>query len=396
MNIRKWFRVVLPKYFLGSAIIGYVILVVFSIGFHSLFLRDLLYLEELFKFPLAMNAGISLLCGLAFMYGVFRIGFCHPVFRKEYRAWLHRTPWQFGLPLPAGPVQLVLQDFFIVAVLTGFSLLHKDVPITLIPGLFLTSYLVVATCALLLTRQHVHVFLLLFGFGATLYLDRNDVAIVSLLAFLAIIAWHGLQESLRTFHNWNLDVVDEKFMPIFVSAESMQEVMRKRLLGWPYDRLAPRRFPATVSFHYAIAVAVLAGWWIGGLISITEVNQREEYLTMLLMIGIGAGGIRTFLYTWGYAPPISLWGRLMTFRIIIRNYDIIFLAPLLTIIIPVTLKWFCEGQPRLLVTLIPFCASLQILVALKCPPSLDHWRLTGNHRIVAATSFSAGELQQTQ
>lgn len=390
MKIRTWFRVVLPKNFIGSAILGYVFLVMLSIGIQMLIFR------VPFQFPLPYNAGIGLLCFLAFAYGIFRVGFCHPVFRKEYRDWLHRTPWQFGLPLPAGPVQFVPQDLLVIAVLTGLSLLHQDVPITLIPSLFLTSYLAVVTSALLLTRQNVHVFLLLFGFGAALYLDKNDVAIVSLLTFMAVIGWHGLQESLRTFHNWNLDVVDEKFLPLFDSSETVQEVMRKRILGWPYDRLAPRRFPATIPFGFAFAIAGLVGWWLGGFMSMTAIHEREEYLGFLLALGTLTAGVRTFLYIWGYAPPISLWGRLVTFRFIIRSYDIIFVAPLLVIIIPATLTSFFAGQPETQVTLIPFCASLQILIALKCPPSLDRWRLTGNHRIVPATSFVAAELQQTQ
>jgi hypothetical protein len=37
---------------------------------------------------------------------------------------------------------------------------------------------------------------------------------------------------------------------------------------------------------------------------------------------------RGFLYEYGFAPPISLWGRFLHFRWVIPCYDQLFVAPL--------------------------------------------------------------------
>src|SRR5438128_1226149 len=62
----------------------------------------------------------AVLCGAAAIYGLWRASM-HPAADTAYRAWLATTPWTRGLPLPRGPIQLVMQDIVFLGVLAAMS-----------------------------------------------------------------------------------------------------------------------------------------------------------------------------------------------------------------------------------------------------------------------------------
>src|SRR5687768_11438716 len=50
-------------------------------------------------------------------YGIYRVWMSHPLFQKECREFLARTPWDRSHPLPLAPIHLVPQDALILGVL---------------------------------------------------------------------------------------------------------------------------------------------------------------------------------------------------------------------------------------------------------------------------------------
>src|SRR5262249_10243186 len=54
---------------------------------------------------------------LAFFYGWYRAGYFSPISHKSYGIWLAQTPWHVAVPAPLGPIQIVWQDLFALAML---------------------------------------------------------------------------------------------------------------------------------------------------------------------------------------------------------------------------------------------------------------------------------------
>ena len=90
----------------------------------------------------------------------------------------------------------------------------------------------------------------------------------------------------------------------------------------------------------------------------------------------------------GYFPPISLLGRLATGRLIIPGYDQALVAPLLlTTIVGLTgtiTAFNHELLPIDPIYVVPIALTLTWWITVGMGPSLEVWRLTGNHRIAPA------------
>jgi hypothetical protein len=89
-------------------------------------------------------------------------------------------------------------------------------------------------------------------------------------------------------------------------------------------------------------------------------------------------------YCNGYAPPINIWGRLTTGRLIIPGYDQVVLAPFAVLAVGIA-AWYVplwlEFNP---IFATPIALAMMWWIIWGMPPSLRQWRLTGNHRIVPA------------
>jgi hypothetical protein len=90
-----------------------------------------------------------------------------------------------------------------------------------------------------------------------------------------------------------------------------------------------------------------------------------------------------FVYVYdGYVPPISFLGRMFTGRIIIPGFDKILLAPACIVLV------FWELPPLLLrlgwseSAMFGVTMGIGMTATLAIGPALNHWRLTGSHRII--------------
>ncbi|MCA8997513.1 MAG: hypothetical protein KDA80_11010, partial [Planctomycetaceae bacterium] len=136
----RWLRVVLPTNYLLGAGLLFLLLAGIPVLARLAFMREV-------AFPLEDPAGLGLIGMLAAAYGVYRVAAYHPIYQKEYREWLERTPWRFGLPLPLGPVHLVLQDLVPLAILLGLALLFEQFEWRHAPALFAGPYLLALMAA---------------------------------------------------------------------------------------------------------------------------------------------------------------------------------------------------------------------------------------------------------
>lgn len=392
--MKNWLRVVLPSNTYVSTAIMALFLATFVPPAFSLAMGIPV------AFPLTSPLGLVLLIPMSIAYGLFRVVGFHPIWSRDYREWLKRTPWRWGLPLPVGPVHLVLQDVVLIVLATGFVYLHRDAKPLMVLLPFLVTYLLALALSLFLTGQSKHAYALSFGFGGLVYLNQSPPEMGLLLAALYVVAWHGLRDSLRRFGEWNVTTIDEN--PLFqLKPSRAREAAQSQLHGWPFDRLGPQRNRYSIRIGTAIAYAMLASWWCWVLMNELVrqagllVTQQEVFPELAFIFSIVMVTTRAAYYLNGYAAPISLLGRLMTFRWIIPGYDVVFAVPLLIASwgYGATILTFEFGWSILITA--PALVGGQLLLALACPPSLDQWRLTGNHRIVHG-AIQAAELQQTQ
>lgn len=338
-------------------------------------------------------------------FGFYRGAFFHPGLRPEYRKWLEGTPWHVGLPLPLGPVTLAIQDLVAVSLLTGMAALHPAVVASHVPVVFVTVYLITTLGSLVVTQYFGHLFLLLFGLGGLLYVGAvprqwattvHVASIGGVLTMLYLLVRHGLLDGLRRFREWDLPSLKER-VSTWVALGTAET--RQRLLGWPFDRLAPRGEPKPIPPHWSLAVATLVTWWVFVVCSAVLAESpaaplRNAYAAAaVIVLQIGAG--RTGAYMWGHLPPISLWGRLMTFRWIIPGYDVVFVPWIGGMVLAAVVPFVLEQLVFPPLYGVPLLVGLETLWLLAAPPGLVAWRLTAPHRIVPGAILQTNELQQT-
>jgi hypothetical protein len=309
-----------------------------------------------------------------------------------YQAWLAATPWTSRQPLPLGPIHLVLQDVVLVGCVVLLGWLNGDGWALYIPQLFLAVYLLLLGKSLFWTGDWPWGYAVVFGVGLVVRLWHDLPAGLSAAVLTYAVGYLGLRRSLAHFPwtiQWSRLV---GMLGITVNTESGAA----DILGWPYGRLAPRAAspPVGVPLHHALLISALVGWWTFAGVSLVP-NAEDQQLVLLfvlLFVALAVPGIRFGIYCDGYAAPISLLGRLATGRWIIPGYDQVFVAPLLAVAAGSTLGGASVLLRLDLVLALPVVIAVVLFLSLGLGPSLQVWRLTGNHRIVEG-SHRAGTVK---
>jgi len=321
--------------------------------------------------------GLVILAAVA--YGLYRVYAFHPSANAGYRDWLATTPWKGRQPLP-WPVHLVPQDAFVLAILCGMSWLIWPASVLAVPQAFLTAYLLDLAVSLFVTGEWRFGYVVAAGLGAVVWQWQNATYSLALGLVTYCLAYVGLQRSLRRFP-WNdtwLETLKAK-MSCGVNASA---------LGWPFGRLAPAIEESwRIPLRHAVLVSLLCGWWVFALVSlIPGPEDRANAMMIATICGMVLVPIvRLAVYCDGYAPPISLGGRILTGRWLIPGYDQVFVAPLLAALLGAMLLWVCWLYGVDLLFGGPPALSVSLVLVLGMGPTLKEWRLTGNHRIEEGT-----------
>jgi len=312
----------------------------------------------------------------AAVYGAYRVGRFHPLLRKEYQSWLLTTPWSAAQPAPLGPVHVVVQDAVIMAVIALLAWEAQANGPAIVVIAFELGYLAMLGFVLFHLRQLWLGYFLVFCAGLMLRLLPNylmsigvGLAAYSIVIFPRFAGYPWSEEE-----HWS-DALRKPREP-YAPDKAYQ-------LGWPFGRLGPRflsedRIPRLD----ALVCAVLAGWILHVFawwqLTLPGGITLMFYLYFILVICIQS---RLITYLPGYAPPISLLGRIRTGRIIVPGYDQVFIAPLTAIIVPALLNIYRPaGIPDDVFH--PTAVAAGLLAILGMGPDLKVWRLTGNHRIM--------------
>lgn len=308
--------------------------------------------------------------------GARRLSDFHPLFHPKYREWLRLTPWTSRLPLPLGPPHLIPQDALWLALI--WSVWHDpQISPLYLPLVFLATYLSVVCVALALTGEKGVAWLLAFGLGEVVRQWHEPLTSLVIAAWLYLAAWIGLRRSLTRFP-W----------PGALPVTAVQAALQKQagqMLGWPLDQLLVRRGNLIRGpMLKSAAISLLIGWWSYCVCSLaTNPLVAEMFVRLLLITALAITVSRRALAYWiDYRSPISLWGRLWTFRWIIPRYDHILVTPALIVLVasmmPLILSnWQVPALAALAATI-----SLVVFLALAMPPSFERWRLSGFFRIV--------------
>jgi hypothetical protein len=320
-----------------------------------------------------------LICA-ALAYGGLRVLASHPFYHAEYGAWLERTPWTSRKPLPLGPVHWTWRDGLIVGGLTALAWADSRVDPVRIAALALIAHAVFLIPSLFATRVAGLGYATAFALGLVVRFGMSRWEFLGAAAAASLLAHAGLRRSLARFP-W--PGKSERLEP-WRQQLTTGAARESTACGWPHDQLRtdPANHPR-VKTHHAVLGSALAGWWAFAVAGLIVPMDRDIILLMILAVEAPALAFGRFLiYRPGYAPPINLWGRLVTLRWIIPGYDQVYLGPLCTFLIPwpvlyASVRW---GLPFEIAA--PVAAALTLFVALSCKPSLLRWRLTGRHRIV--------------
>ncbi len=340
------------------------------------------------------NVGVSHLgiyAVLALCYGGYRAVVFHPSVNTDYDRWLASTPWTVRHPLPAGPIQIVPQDFVVLLIIWGLN--HEfSIRSLYIPVAFLTGYQLVLAFIHWSRDEWILAYAVGFGLGAQCFFFRRPELQLLIAVACYPLTWLALRRTLLCYP-WKSSKKMEA-MKLWLTFKPTEQS-----LGWPIDALAPKPPLPWISRHDGICLACLIGWWH---LAILWGVDRELRIVILMVTWFPlfmVPFIRVAAYMVGYRSPIDVLGRICTGRLIIPRYDCIWIAclmawllsmPLFSLAmmagiltsgpfggIPVEPHWFEAWK----VNLGPLATTITFLTTFLMGPGLENWRLTGQHRI---------------
>jgi hypothetical protein len=327
---------------------------------------------------LPFRPGRVILLYASVQYGLRRVVAFHPIWQPGYRAWLESTPWTSRKPLPLGPVELVWEDGLILGPLILLCALVPEPRSMYLLCTFLLTHLLALTVTLWLTRMWAIGYATAFVLGLAVWLWRQPIVCLGILVLAYLVAYEGLRRGLERFP-WKSRTLPDP------STDLISRAVPAESCGWPYDRMMRDTLTIRgISRVHAVCCCVLGTWWlfvVGSLLP--DPDKRAVALTFPFVIStfIFAFG-RLLMYVSGYQSPISLWGRIRTFRWIIPGYDYVFIAPICTLGAGPATLMFCATRIGLPPDLaLPIATGAVAAVALLAPPRLLRWRLTGRHRL---------------
>ncbi len=325
----------------------------------------------------------------------------HPGLRSKYRQWLAFTTWTHRKPLPEGQPNLSWFDFLALGLVTliayinqaqdGTTFLDHLSPMCwLIPLMvFFGIYNLAMFFAMIATVPSAAVLLIFMPFVVFPHLNLI-IALGVLLIFCAYLHWCHYQY-LRGFP-WNQP--EWKFDPM---RQLRKDSVAKLSPSWPYTQL--RKIPEGhdvvdehgnemgkwITITAWFGMSLLATWWLHVIVwtvaMFDDGVDRGNPLLVLLIPIIIIPTISLGIYCNGLSPPITLFGRMLTGRLIIPKFDKIFVAPICVVAIGFGALITCSvyGWINIWSGDIIFFAVLFLTLVL--PPDYKRWRLTGMCRI---------------
>lgn len=319
-------------------------------------------------------------------YAIFRGVAFHPAMQHDYLAWLALTPWRDPKPLPMGPVQIVAQDFAWLAVLE-LLLLDRSLALRLcIPVVFFFVLATVWAGWIWILDSRTAAYEIGYALAAAIWCASWSwwVAAVALTA-TSLWALRRFRQSLAAFpwEAYRTQQLQRRQAKLL-----MQRVPgytgRVNSWGWTYDLLSPQRTERW-PVQDRLLLSILLGWTCLAVVSHAPIQEAIPVISMLAVMGTGGFAVWTvFRYVKGHAPPISVLGRLVTGRLLMRSYDVALLPVVYWLLCLAVGVFFaspivaCPGW-----CVLPLMLTLCLVLINVACPDLDKWRLTSASRLSA-------------
>ena len=386
----SWFRVVSPPAWTVFALTIYAIVE----GLHQFTLA----LDAKEESRMLGQASAAAVASLTAAYALFRGIAFHPAAREEYLAWLALTPWRFPKPLPLGPVHVVAQDLVVLAL---FEILLLDAALEmrlLVPAIF---FFVLTGCWAFwvgTTGSRTAAYEIGYALGATLWISSSFylAAGVCLIATY-VLAIRRLRQSFENFPWASYRAWRQRNRLLRSSPRKTQGAVSEfASWGYAFDVLSPKR-SEKLPLRDRLMLSGLVGWFALAILSHSQVKALEPMVTMLSILCGGGYCMRQVLrYVWSHAPPISLFGRLVTGRWVIPSYDVA--------LVPIVYYLGAIGVASFLVFpnmawpvryVVPAAMTLYLVLMNLACPDLDMWRLTCRARL-SSWAYAAAKTEYEQ
>jgi hypothetical protein len=282
-------------------------------------------------------------------------------------------------PLPLGPLELVPEDAVALGLLALVGTTLPNFTSLYILNSFLFAHISVQLLTFWKTGAPA------FGYCALLFLGffpqwwQRQWADFALLAGIYLMVHEGLWRALHKFP-WQTEGCLRDFGLVNTPGTDLNPSC-----GWSFDRFhRDIRMAKGINRIDALLSCMLGSWWLWSVCSLIVDPRERGAATGVIALGTitFAPVARWLIYVRGYQSPISLWGRVWTFRLIIPGYDQVYVGPICSLMAGVILFFFL---PRYLLIPIDVCwviaAGVTAFLALISPPRLRRWRLIGQHRI---------------
>lgn len=333
------------------------------------------------------------------LFAVWRASRGNPYFSPGYRSWLATTPWSIDKPLPFGPIELDWPDVVVLVGLMALNAVNPGHESAKILALFFFFHGLSLIPSIYGAANHVPAYSALFGLGLMARLWPRPWASALTGAVVYLIVYDGLRLTLARF---------PRPEDVKAGEQALKFDPETAPCGWPYDRLLrePEQAPGgrharsggisadgleKIPRHVFGGVldylmwSLLLGWWLSCLGPLLAAKDR--YSSFLLVVGagvtVGSLILRTGIYAGAYLTPITLWGRIRTFRWIIPGYDVVLLAPLAIPLVALATFVGCVKLDAPWQAAAPTAIGATLFIALAMPPGLRRWRLVGRHRMAA-------------
>ncbi len=316
----------------------------------------------------------------ACVYGVFRATYFHPIASRAYGRWLAVSPWEYGQPLPAGPLNLVWQDAAVIAVMTAIALLPPAEPgySLLVAAGFLTFYSGRLCLTALGLRASWPLFIWALLAGGGLLVVAYPIGVLGVSVLMLLPARAAIRVALRDFPNSR--AVRQR---LTVDKECRAEKSEAEVL-WPASPATPDLWLFDLRPSEVLMFSLAVGWILFAVALLPDdpsMHQRPPHWTFYGFAAIVLIAVRLLVYCVGHLPPISLLGRLATRRPIIPGYDQVLVAPLAGGICAVALPIGLLAAGASEAVACGVSATVTAWLVLGLPPRWQEWHYRGHFRV---------------